>query len=131
MAFNASCDNTQMVPFTAAPTYQDPNTGELVAAKVDGALRITVLSGDGSFSQDPASPLTFNGISGADGGVEGVPANTVYEVRVDGDLGPGVNDVVETVTLSVSPAPPPPIPQASALGFVAGAPVPKISAARR
>jgi hypothetical protein len=119
MAFNVITDNTQKIMLTARPTYQDPNTGELVDAQVDGALQITKISGDGSVIQDPATPLSYESVSGNDLG------DSVYEIRVDGDLGPGVTFVVETVTHTVVAVPPPPIPMASAFGFTASAPVPK------
>lgn len=119
MAFNVICDNTQKILLTAAPTYVDPNTGALVPAQIDGPLRVEVQSGDGTFSQDPADPLSFFAISGAGLG------DTVYGVSADGDLSPSVNDITETVTLTVSAAPPPPTPQASAFGFTAAAAVPK------
>lgn len=111
MAFLITSDSTQMVPVTASPT-----SASGAAATVDGALRITIVSGDGSFTQDPATPLAVMFVSGTAVG------DTVYRVEADADLGAGVVLIGDDVTYTVTA---PPVPQATAVGLVAGAPVAK------
>jgi hypothetical protein len=108
MPLNVACTNEQMVPITAAPTSQSGNP-----APIDGALRVTVQSGDGSVVQDPATPLTFMAVSGAALG------DTVFLVEADADMGAGSQTIQDLVTLSVTGA------VAANFGFTAGAPVPK------
>lgn len=112
MAFAVTSDNTQKVTgITAAPTSANG-----AAAPVDGPLRITITSGDGTVVQDPATPLSFDVISGTAVG------DTVYHIEADADMGAGVTLIADDVTYTVTA---PPIPQATALGFSAGTVVPK------
>lgn len=111
MAFAITSDSTQMVPVTASPT-----SASGAAATVDGALSVSITSGDGTFTQDPATPLAVTFLSGSAVG------DTVYNVSVDADLGAGVTNISDVVTYTVTA---PPVPQATAVGLVAGAPVPK------
>jgi hypothetical protein len=119
MPATAACSNEEMIPVTAAPV-----TSSGAPAQIDGALTVTVQSGDGSVSQDAASPLTFNAVSGS------APGDTVYLVEADADLGAGVVTLQDTFTLTVTSA------TAASFGLSAGAAVPKPagpapSAARR
>jgi hypothetical protein len=77
-------------------------------AAIEGALSITVISGDGTFLQDPAEPLVFRVVSGD------AVADTVYDVAGDADLGAGVVTIHDTVTLTVTSA------QAASFGFTQG-----------
>lgn len=111
MAFSVTSDTTQkVVGITANPT-----TATGAAATVDGALRISIVSGDATVNQDPATPLSFDVLSGT----EGV---TVFHVEADADLGSGVTLIGDDVEYTVTAAP---IPQATALGFTSGSVVAK------
>lgn len=110
MSLAIACNNEQKVPVTAAPTSANGRP-----APVDGALTITVQSGDGTFLQDPASPLVFDAVSGD------APGDTVYLVEADADMGPGDPVLIQDlVTLTVTSA------VAANFGFTSGAPVPKV-----
>jgi hypothetical protein len=78
---------------------------------------VTVQSGTGTFSQDPASPLVFKAVSGDE------PGETVYLVSADADLGAGIVTISDLVTYTVSGA------AASSFGLTAGAAEPKVAAA--
>ena len=97
--------NEQKVPVTATPL-----TAKGKAALVDGPLRVTVQSGDGTFEQDAATPLMFKAVSGDN------PGTTVYLVEADVDLGAGQVLIQDTVEYTVSGA------QASSFGLTSGAP---------
>jgi hypothetical protein len=103
-----ACTNEEKVPVTATPKTA---TGR--AAQFDGALRITVQSGDGTFEQDAATPNSFNAISGD------APGETSYLVEGDADLGAGVVLVQDTVVLTVSGA------NATSFGLTGGTPIAK------
>lgn len=109
---NVACSNEEKVIGNAL----QPKTAGGHPAQVDGALKITVQSGDGTFEQDPAAPLSFDLISGED------LADTVYLIKADADLGVGVEEISTTVTLTVTGA------KASAFGFTAGNVMPKSAA---
>jgi hypothetical protein len=100
--FPVACDNTQKVPITASPD-----------GPIDGALRITVTEGDGTFLQDPATPLVFTAVSGS------IAGQTKYLVEADVRAGADVSLISEVVELTVSAA------EAKSLGMSAGAPEPK------
>lgn len=108
MPLSIACTNEQKVKVTAQPKTQSGQT-----ASVDGALRVSVLSGDGQFTQDAAEPLSFYAVSG-DG-----PGVTVYRVEADADLGEGEVLIQDTVDLTVTGA------MAANFGLVAAAPEPK------
>lgn len=108
MALNIACSNEEKVPVTASPVTA---TGK--PAQVDGALTITVLSGEGTFEQDPAFPLVFKAVSGDN------PGETVYLVEADADLGAGITTISDTVTLAVASA------TAASFGLAAGVAEPK------
>ncbi len=112
MPATAACSNEEKVPVTAAPV-----TSAGRPAQIDGALTVTVQSGDGTVEQDAATPLSFNAVSGD------APGDTVYLVEADADLGAGVVTLQDTFTLSVSGA------NAASFGLSAGAAMPKGAAA--
>lgn len=105
---NVTSTNEEKVPITAAPLTKGGHP-----AKIDGALKVTVQSGNGTFEQDPATPLSFTVVSGDD------PGQTVYLVEADVDLGEGVTNIQDTVTYDVVGA------QAQSFGLSAGAAIPK------
>lgn len=106
--------NEEQVPVTAAPV-----TASGKPAQVDGALTITVQSGEGTFSQDAGEPLTFRAVSGDN------PGTTVYLVEADADLGAGVVPISDTVTYEVAGA------QAASFGLSSGPVEPKPAATAR
>jgi len=106
--------NEEQVPVTAAPV-----TASGRPAQVDGALTVTVQSGEGTFTQDAAEPLTFRAVSGDN------PGTTVYLVEADADLGSGVVSISDTVTYEVAGA------QAASFGLSAGTVEPKPAATAR
>lgn len=104
-----TCTNEEKVPITAAPV-----TTSGAPANVDGALRVTVQSGDGTVEQDPNNPLSFFAVSGNNAGV------TVFLVQADADLDEGEEALIQdTVELTVTSA------AAASFGLTAGAPVAK------
>jgi len=114
-----ACSNEEQVPILAAPVSASGRP-----AAVDGALTVTVQSGDGTVLQDPATPLAFTARSG-DG-----PGETIYLVTADADLGAGVTTISDLVTLTVTSA------TAASFGLSQGAVEPKVideppAAARR
>src|ERR1700741_2684075 len=111
MPLPVSCTTEEKVKITVTPQTASGNT-----ASIDGAVRVSVQSGAGSFTQDPAFPLEFYVVSGD------VPGDTVYVVEADADLGPGedqVSLIQDTVTLTVNNV------NAASFGLSAGAPEPK------
>ncbi len=112
MPATAACSNEEKIPVTAAPV-----TASGAPAQIDGALTVTVQSGDGTVEQDAATPLSFNAVSGAG------PGDTVYLVEADADLGAGVVTLQDTFTLAVTSA------TAASFGLSAGAAIPKGPAA--
>ncbi len=108
MPLSVACTNEEKVKITATPT-----TASGGPASIDGALVVEVQSGDGTFTQDAAEPLSFWAVSGA------APGDTLYGVSADADLGSGVVTIADQVTLTVTSA------QAANFGFVSGPPEPK------
>ena len=108
MALNVACTNDEKVTVIASPK----STGGR-PANVDGPLRITVQSGDGTFEQDAATPLVFKAVSGD------APGDTVYLVEADADLGEGFVFIQDIVTLTVTSA------TAVSFGLTAGPVEPK------
>jgi len=91
---NIACTNEQKHGVIVAPQ----TIGGRPAA-IDGALTVTVVSGDGTVEQDPGTPLEFKAVSG-----DSVETDTVYDVAGDADLGAGVVTIHDTVTLHVTSA---------------------------
>jgi hypothetical protein len=103
-----ACNNDQKVTVIASPQ----STGGR-PAQIDGALRVSVQSGNGTVEQDAATPLQFKAVSGDTPGV------TTYLVEADADLGEGVVLIQDIVELNVTSA------QAANFGLAAGAVEPK------
>lgn len=93
MPLNIACTTEEKVKVTASPISKSGK-----AAKIDGALRVSVKSGSGTFTQDPAEPLSFYAVSGDDSG------DTQYDIEADADLGAGVTLIADMATLTVSSA---------------------------
>lgn len=108
MANQAACTTEEKVPVTASPKTAAGNP-----AQVDGALKVTVQSGEGTVEQDPAKPLEFFAVS------SDTPGTTEYLIEADADLGAGVEAISDTLTLVVSGA------KAANFGVSTGAAVPK------
>jgi hypothetical protein len=100
-----ACSTEQKVKVTAAPV-----TAGGRPARFDGALTVTVQSGDGTFTQDAAEPNSFFAVSGD------APGTTVYLIEADADLGAGVITLQDTVELEVAGV------NAASFGLTAGAP---------
>lgn len=113
MPLTIACTTEEQVPVTASPVTSGGRP-----AQIDGPLRITVQSGSGTFSQDPAFPLVFKAIS------PDVADETVYGVAADADLGAGEVLISDTVTANFSSA------AAATFGLAAGPAEPKPAAAR-
>jgi hypothetical protein len=105
---SVACTNEEKVTVIATP-----RTAQGRPAQVDGALRVTVQSGDGTIEQDPASPLQFKAVSGD------APGVTTYLVEADADLGEGTTLISDTVELTVNSA------TAANFGLTAGVVEPK------
>ena len=105
---SVACSNEQKVTVTATPV-----TSSGRPARFDGALKVSVQSGDGTVEQDPATPNSFKAVSGDN------PGTTVYLVEADVDLGAGVTNISDTVELTVTGA------NAAAFGLAAGVVEPK------
>ena len=103
-----ACTTAEKVGVTASPV-----TSSGRPAAFDGALRVTVQSGDGTVEQDPAAPLGFKAVSGS------VPGTTVYLVEADVDLGAGEILIQDTVELTVAGE------NAASFGLAAGVVEPK------
>lgn len=116
----AACTNAEMVTIICTPmTGPAPGFPNGRPAELEGALRISVQSGDGTFTQDPLFPLQFKAISGE------LLADTVYLVEGDANLllGPDqIDEIQDTVVLTVTGA------RARNLGLAAGIIEPKIAA---
>jgi hypothetical protein len=105
MPLNTACSSDEKVPITA-----EPKSSSRRPALIDGPLRLEVLSGDGTFTQDPGEPLRFYVVSGD------LPGETQYLVEADADLGEGMVLIQDVVILNVTSA------TAENLGFVSGPP---------
>lgn len=92
-----------------------PQTASGKAATLDGAPKWTVVSGAGTVVADAdglgAFLLSTDTVDGVD---------TVFMVDADADLGAGVRDLQDTITLTTTNA------EAAALGLTADAAVPKV-----
>lgn len=102
MSLPVACNNTEMITVICTP-LTGPVSGFPGGkpAELDGPLRVSVQSGDGTFSQDPLFPLQFKAISGE------LLADTVYLVEGDADLLSGASEVEliqDTVVLTVTGA---------------------------
>jgi len=98
-----ACTNAQKVTVTATPKSVSGRP-----ATLDGALKVSVQSGDGTVEQDPGAPLSFKAVSGDN------PGTTIYLVEGDADLGEGVVTIQDTVELTVTSE------NAAHFGLVAG-----------
>ena len=74
MPLDLSCTNEQKIKCTATPTTAAGNP-----ATLDGPMVISVVSGEGTFTQDPAEPSRFYVVSGAN------PGDTSYLVEADAE----------------------------------------------
>lgn len=103
-----TCTTAQKVPITVSP-----QSSSGAPAPIDGALRLAVLSGDGTVEQDPNDPLVFFVVSGSTVGDS--------EFSVDADAAPGAEERIigDRVLLHVTAE------EAASLGLTAGAPVAK------
>jgi len=97
-------DNEQKVKVTVNPV-----TGAGNPVVLDGTIEVAISSGDGTFEVQPDGVSVYL-ISGD------LPGDTVYTISGDADLGAGVVNIADVVTLHVEGA------QAQALGLVAEAP---------
>jgi len=95
--------NEQKIKVTATPVT---STGK--AAELDGALRVSVVSGDSTFAQDDTDPKSVSLVS------SDTPGDTTFLIEGDADLGEGVELVQDTVTLHVQGA------RAANLGLAVG-----------
>ena len=101
-----ACTTEEKVPVTASP-----KTASGRPATLDGPIRVTVTSGDGTAVV--TGDTTFDAVSGD------VPGETDFLVEGDADLGAGQVLIQEVVRLTVGGA------QAAAFGLTGGTPVPK------
>jgi hypothetical protein len=93
-----ACNNKQKVTINASPD-----------GPLDGALKITITEGDGTFEVDPNTPLSFKAVSGP------IAGQTKYLVEADVRAGTDVVLISEVIELTVSSA------EATSLGFSVGA----------
>ncbi len=107
MPLELSCTNEEQIRVRATPVTSAGNPAQL-----DGPLRVTVVSGDGS-AVAGADDLEVVLRSGQAVGP------TVFLIEGDADLGPDERLVPDTVTLTVGAA------VASGLGLAASPPEPK------
>lgn len=111
------CTNLEMVTVICTPrTAPTPGFPDGKPAELEGPLRISVQSGDGTFTQDPLFPLQFKAVSGD------LIADTVYLVEGDADLLTGadhIDEIQDTVILTVAGA------RARNLGLAQGITEPK------
>lgn len=107
MPLEIKITNEQMVDVTITPRT---DTGK--PAKLDGSPAWTVISGNSQVvvAEDG---LSANLISSDE------PGDTIVSVKADADLGEGVEEIADTITLSVIGA------TAKNLGLAAGTPVAK------
>lgn len=107
MPLEVKITNEQKVPITLTPKT---DTGK--PAKLDGAPVWSVVSGESTVVPS-ADGLSADLISSDN------PGDTVFLVDADADLGSGVEDLQDTITLTVTGA------NAKNLGLSAGTPVAK------
>lgn len=105
MPIDVNITNEEKVKVTAAPVT---STGR--PAQLDGALTVSVVSGDSTFTQDAAEPNSVFLVS------SDTPGTTIYLIEADADLGAGIVFIQDTVAIHVAGA------MAAALGLTVGAP---------
>lgn len=105
MPLDVTITNEEEVDVTANATT---STGK--PAALDGALSVTVVSGDSTFRQDAATPNMVTLVSSDN------PGDTQFSISADADLGAGVQTISDVVTLHVAGA------LATNLGLAAGTP---------
>lgn len=103
MALEATCTNEEKVPISLKPVT--PAGNPIVVE----ALNIAVQSGEGTF--EIVDDANFFVVSGP------TPGDTVYIVTADADLGEGVQNISDVITLHVEGA------KAQSLGLGVGTPV--------
>lgn len=110
MPLNLVISTEEKIHVTLAPKTASGNP-----ATVDGAPVWSVVSGSGTVVPDAnglgAFLVSTNTVDGID---------TVFKVAADADLGPGIINIQDTVTLTTTHA------QAAALGLTAAPAVPKV-----
>lgn len=110
--FSATCTDRQKITINANPD-----------GKLDGPLRVTITSGDGTVEQDPATPNSFKAVSGTavfdPADPTSTAGQTVYHVAADVRSGPDEVLIEEDVVLTVTAQ------EATSLGFTTGAVEPK------
>ncbi len=112
MPLTLEITNEQQITVTARPVTA---TGQ--PAALDGALIVTIQEGNDGGStvvQDPATPNAVT-LRSSD-----TPGSTTFVLKGDADLGAGVVEVADTVTLNVVGA------LAANLGLSAGSAEPKV-----
>jgi hypothetical protein len=113
--FPVTCDNASELEITAVPD-----------GTIDGALSVSVVSGDGTVVQDPGKPLAFVARSGTavvdPADPTGPAGQTVFRVVGDVRTGPDVVNITEDVILTVTAVPP---AEATTFGFQVSAQRPK------
>ena len=100
-----TCSNEEKIQITLSPVTPG---GKPIAVE---NFTVSVQSGDGTFELNPDGSFGFCVISGDAAG------DTAYAVTADADLGSGVQNIADFITLRVLGA------QAVALGMSAGTPV--------
>jgi hypothetical protein len=110
MPLSLTCTTEEKIHVKLTPTTQSGKP-----AAVDGAPKWTVVSGAGTVVPDAdglgAFLLSTDEVDGVD---------TVFMVDADADLGPGVTDIQDTITLTTTNA------QAKSLGLTADPAVSKV-----
>ena len=100
-----TCTNEEKIHVTLNPVTPG---GKPIAVE---SFNVSVTSGDGTFELDPDGAFGFWVISGDNAG------DTAYAVNADADLGAGVQNIADFITLRVQGA------MAAAIGLSADAPV--------
>ncbi len=110
MPLELKITNEQQIKVTVSPRT---DTGK--PAKLDGSPAWTVISGNSQVV------VSEDGLS-ADLVSSDEPGDTIVSVKADADLGEGIEEIADTIMLSVAGA------TAKNLGLTAGAPTPKVVA---
>jgi len=103
MALELTCTNEEKIPITINPV-----TPSGKPAEIDGEVLVSVISGEGTYEMIDEN--SFYVISGD------FPGATTYLIEADADIGEGVVNISDTITLNVEGA------LAKNLGLVAGTP---------
>jgi hypothetical protein len=117
--FNTTDDKNKV---TLSPrTRPTPSAPEGRPARLDGVPVITVTAGPGTFTQDPADPLTLYVVSpdAVNPPAGEVNEDTTFDLLADGDLGSGVEPIREIIVMHTRN------PNAAGLGLSAGPAEPK------